>query len=730
VLNEIEFNAVTNDVIEVVGDLDLNPAETNTFVVSSISGSIAPGTYTLIRYTGTLLNGGVTNFVLSGISGTLVHNVGAKTISVTTTGLRAPTSIFWVGTGGGGAWDALNSLNWNDGAPGAYFVNGDSVRFDANGAANPAVNITVAVSPASVTVDAAGDYTFSGGGNIGGTGGLLKTNTGKLTVETANAYTGGTAIRGGTVSVSTIASGGFASGLGASGAAAANLVLDAATLEYTGATVSSDRGATLGANGGTVEVTSSATTLTLSGVLTGDGSLAKAGAGVLALGGANNYTNGSTINGGVLQLNVAAAAGSGGITNNGATLRVSGATTIDNQIEFTGTTGLEFTGVGSGNVPLRGAWTGNGTVNVNFLTQNASQTLSIGGEGAGGGHMWDFAGTVDFGVSQGFARLNNNSSINFGSSNATFNLGTANLIFVQRNGGTTTHLGALLGGADTRLSGARNDVSGITTYSIGGKNLDTVFAGMITNGQNSSSIRPASIIKVGTGKLTLTGLSPYTGSTTVESGTLQVDGQITASPITVIGGNLVGNGSIGGAVVIGSGATLSPGDSAIGQLTMTSSLQLDFGSTNYFEIDKANGNNDAILGLASVSYSGDLIVANLGGPLAAGDTFVLFAATPGTYFGTFNTITLPTLPTGLVWNTDNLLVDGSISVTGPTLNVVNNGTSLDFSWTGTFKLQSQTNSLSVGLSNNWSDYPGGGSSPVTVPVNPAAPAVFFRLSSP
>jgi hypothetical protein len=65
----------------------------------------------------------------------------------------------------------------------------------------------------------------------------------------------------------------------------------------------------------------------------------------------------------------------------------------------------------------------------------------------------------------------------------------------------------------------------------------------------------------------------------------------------------------------------------------------------------------------------------------------------------------------------------------PTLNVTNNGTSLSFSWTGSFKLQAQTNNFNVGLSGNWGDYPGGSVSPVNVTINPANPTVFFRLSS-
>ena len=68
-------------------------------------------------------------------------------------------------------------------------------------------------------------------------------------------------------------------------------------------------------------------------------------------------------------------------------------------------------------------------------------------------------------------------------------------------------------------------------------------------------------------------------------------------------------------------------------------------------------------------------------------------------------------------------------VAPPTLNVAKSGSTLTFSWTdASFKLQSQTNSLANGLKTNWSDYPGGGSSPVGVTINPANPTVFFRLS--
>jgi hypothetical protein len=53
---------------------------------------------------------------------------------------------------------------------------------------------------------------------------------------------------------------------------------------------------------------------------------------------------------------------------------------------------------------------------------------------------------------------------------------------------------------------------------------------------------------------------------------------------------------------------------------------------------------------------------------------------------------------------------------------------LQLSWSGTgFRLQARTNSLSGGISINWFDYPGGTTSPLTVPVDPQQCSVFYRL---
>ncbi|MEY2878295.1 MAG: hypothetical protein RLZZ15_675, partial [Verrucomicrobiota bacterium] len=144
-------------------------------------------------------------------------------------------------------------------------------------------------------------------------------------------------INAGTLSVSTLANGSANSGIGASNSNASNLVFNGGTLQYTGATVSTDRKFKIDTNGATIDAsgsgaltftatgssaftygtagTSRALTLTgsntgtntLSGILTDNGagltSVTKTGAGNWALSGASTYTGATTVSAGTLSVN-------------------------------------------------------------------------------------------------------------------------------------------------------------------------------------------------------------------------------------------------------------------------------------------------------------------------------------------------------------------------------------------------------------------------------------------
>ena len=105
----------------------------------------------------------------------------------------------------------------------------------------------------------------------------------------------------------------------------------------------------------------------------------------------------------------------------------------------------------------------------------------------------------------------------------------------------------------------------------------------------------------------------------------------------------------------------------------------------------------------TVTYNSSSVV-----PTNAGSYTVLVTVTDPNYTGSA---------------TDTLVITGA--ATRPTLSYQFVNQQLIFNWTGIATLQVQTNASGVGV--NWVDYEGGGTPPVTVPVNPAKPGVFFRL---
>ncbi len=254
--------------------------------------------------------------------------------------------------------------------------------------------------------------------------------------------------------------------------------------------------------------------------------------------------------------------------------------------------------------------------------------------------------------------------------------------------------------------------------------IDT--AGVNVTFTNALTSGGGSLTKLGAGTLTLAANNSYDGFTSVSAGGLFVNGGNASAATTVSGGMLGGTGTLSGLVTMLAGSTLAPGATAgvIGNFSFNSNLNL--GGNLAIEVNKSLSlSNDFVVvtGVLTNSGAGTLVVSNLGPALAVGDTFTLFSK-PLT-----NGAALTVKGAGVNW-INNLAVDGSISVIAPpTLNFTNLGGSLQLVWSGSFKLQSQTNNLNAGLGTNWSDYPSGGASPVTVPVDATSAAVFFRLVS-
>jgi autotransporter-associated beta strand protein len=168
------------------------------------------------------------------------------------------------------------------------------------------------------------------------------------------------------------------------------------------------------------------------------------------------------------------------------------------------------------------------------------------------------------------------------------------------------------------------------------------------------------LAKSGAGTLVLAATNTYINTTIINGGTLLVNGSIT-SPVAVVSpATLGGGGIINGAVTVMSGGTLAPGNAGIGTLTISNSLTLLAVSTNVMELSKNPLSNDLLNVTGTLALDGNLVVTNLAGTLAAGDSFKLFNA--GGYSGSFAGVSLPPLVSGLAWITNTLTADGTLRI--------------------------------------------------------------------
>jgi autotransporter-associated beta strand protein len=307
---------------------------------------------------------------------------------------------------------------------------------------------------------------------------------------------------------------------------------------------------------------------------------------------------------------------------------------------------------------------------------------------------------------------------------------------VTVNGGTldlngfSNQIGGLAGSGGVVLN--NGGTASVLNVGIDDTNVvNTEYAGTIQNGSSALSLA-----KRGAGTQALSGLNTYTGPTVVSGGKLAINGSI-VSPVTVEGGSIGGGGAISNTVTVLAGGSIAPG-AQVGTLTVTDAINST--GTALMEIDRTNApvTSDCLVGLSGVTLSGTLVVTNVGEALQAGDTFQLFSGAPLSV--SFSSITLPDPGPGLAWS-NALALNGTIAVVVSTVNTTAtnitakvNGSNLEISWpddrTG-WQLQVQTNSVSVGLGNNWVPWAGSiGTNRVFVPIEPSNGAVFLRLVYP
>ncbi len=463
--------------------------------------------------------------------------------------------------------------------------------------------------------------------NTAGTLGLTKVGSGTQTLTDANSYNGPTTINAGTL----IAANNRALGSN-------DLVLNGGTLDVKTPLLKVN---TLAGTGGTIANNSQATTNRL--VVQGTADTTFGGAivdgtggggmgltllgGTLTMSGASTYTGGTFVGSGATFAIPNSPASVGGfiIASNNAILALSGGSgtpgTPNSVTTVDGAT-VTFTSGAEGKIWQAQFFGGVNTTNRFIGPISAGQSLSFS----------NFLGTVVF-ANTNEANLNfrffNGGGIS-GGENTTFVFEHVN---VHTRDSQTVRLGEIVGGNTTAGIG---DQTGIVSWEIGAKNTTTAFHGYI-GGLNNS------IVKVGTGGLTLDGRNYFTNQVTLPDSSV-VSYPVFTNAISYRGSTTVSNGTL---------AIVAPNNLSNSASIVMAGGTLDASQMGYFT-------NQTTLDINGIEQATNSVVVVKGGlDLASGQTVGGFGTIVGKLTGVNNTIN-PGLPVGTLTITEGIALDSSV----------------------------------------------------------------------
>jgi len=549
---------------------DISAISTSSTTVGSIAGASGSS---IVLGSKNLIAGGddtTTTFagVISGAGGGSLTKTGNGTLTLTGANTYTGPTTINAGTlalSGSGALADTGTVNLA--ASGATFnISSITASSETIGSFSGVSGSSIVLGAKNLT--AGGDNTSTNfAGVLSGTGGsLTKTGSGILTLSNASTHTGATTVSGGTLRLnnqralqsSTLTMNGGGATVRFDAAVAGNaFTLGGLSASTAGAgydialqnTASGAIALTVGGNNAST---------TYAGVLSGSGSLIKTGTGTLTLSNASNsYSGGTTINGGTLATTADTNLGSGGgVAFNGAATwslgSVSNATytrnvTISDGAVATFTSGAANPKIVSGSLSGNGALIWSTTTDLRFNnsgnTFNGPITVTTGGTNpyglsfdslgdAAGAGMVNLGGTTSTGYFYWYGGAQTFDDRQFALSGTT-----GGGVIDNRGTGTLTITKNLA------VSGIGNK-----TVTLGGTNAAAnTFSGVIADSGGSV----VSLSKTGVGSWTLSTANTYTGSTSINAGTLSV-----SSIDLVANANSLGMSSAAAANLILNGGTL------------------------------------------------------------------------------------------------------------------------------------------------------------------------------
>ncbi len=319
---------------------------------------------------------------------------------------------------------------------------------------------------------------------------------------------------------------------------------------------------------------------TLDNNVTGEGQIVKSGSDELIVTGDNTYSGGTTISGGTLTADHADSLGTGAVANSGV-LQV-GEGELENTLSGSGS--LVKTGTGELTLSGDNTYSGGTTISGGTLTADHADLLGTGA-------------VANSGVLQvGEGELENTLS----GSGSLVKTGTGELTLSGDNsysGGTTIIGGTLTADhADSLGTGA---VANSGVLQVGEGELENTLSGS------------GSLVKTGTGELTLSGDNSYSGDTTIADGTL-----IAANVNALGSGNIDNSGTLmldaNGAFELANITTHTGATTALAAGSTLDAGQLTQEDGSTLSIDLGAATDDAVITADSVTLGGTLNVTGIG----------------------------------------------------------------------------------------------------------------------
>jgi autotransporter-associated beta strand protein len=726
----------TNDRVSIVGNLTLTG--TNVIAINQPDGSLGTGVYPLFQYTGTL-TGGLTNLVLTGNFLQFVTLTNPPGMI----GLLAVVPIVPPVAPGNLTVTAVSAVQinlvWKDNST-------DEIAFLIERSTNNVTFTQIASVVAGVTnysniglLPATTYYYRVRGTNLAGASGYSNTANATTTAVSPSLTWRGD----GSLNVWDIAA-----TINWLNGTTPSFYVDTAfvTFDNTG---SNSPGISLATNllPGSVTVAGTKNyTFGGTGGLGGSMTLTKSGTSTLTLSTTNTFSGGIIVSNGTVALSGSSVGsytantyvpGSGAVTLRGGRFALYGYNLADNSSGYgtftndlviaAGQTGIVLTGPRQ---TLASKVIGAGTLGLSVDYVRGD----VGGDWSG------FYGLLNVTPTTGTPPTSTTDDFRVtttaGFPNARLNIGTNVVMYSRASAGSTIPIGEFSGALGALVSA--NGGSG-----AGAQNAVTWRVGKLdTDATNAALIQTAtSLIKEGSGRWTLTCTNTYSGTTTVNEGTLLVNGNQAAATNTVTvnaSGTLGGIGVIGGAVTVNTDGALAPGASA-GTLTISNNLTLNPGAALNFELGAINASDKVVVSGALV-LGGTLNVTNLAG--FGTNTYTLI-----TYGGALsgNLPVIGTMPSGFTGSintntTGQVKLVVQIAPSSPprfdTITNANDGLTLSGSGgtsNGTYYVLMATNLVTPLL--QWqailtNQFDTNGNFIVTNLVYTNAPARFYRLQTP